>query len=219
MSSCCSTFRAGTAEQFDTARAEGDLRRYAHRGPIPTTRLLRDGIVAAGGGTSLLDIGGGIGALSLELLARGFERATMVDASPAYLAVARRAAGERGLGERVEFHEGDFVDRAAAVRGADAVALDRVVCCYPDFARLLDAAAGRSRRIFALSYPRDRWFVRAVVTLGNSIRRWTKRAFRTFVHPEAGMAGLLAARGFHRVSRRETLAWCADVYVRTAAPR
>ena len=214
MSSCCSSFCSGAQEIFTAKVAEGDLRKYRRRGPNKTTRLLRDGVIAAGGGESLIDIGGGVGALSTELLAHGFRRGTLVDASPAYVTVARRAAAERGLAERLEFRDGDFVDHAPELAPADAVVLDRVVCCYPAYAPLLEAALAHSRRVFAYAYPHDRWDVRLVIAGENQFRAWTRQTFRAFVHPEPAMSALIASRGFRRVSRRKTFVWSADVYVR-----
>jgi magnesium-protoporphyrin O-methyltransferase len=218
MSSCCSSFCTGAQQMFNAKVAEGDLRRYRRSGPNKTTRFLRDGIVAAGGGESVIDIGGGIGALSAELLARGFARGTLVDASPAYLNVARRAAAERGLAERLEFREGDFLDHAPQLAPADAVVLDRVVCCYPAYRPLLEAAARHSQRLFAYAYPRDRWYIRFVIGIENLIQAAMRRSFRAFVHAEPAMSAVLAAQGFRRVSRRTTFVWCADVYARDGAP-
>jgi magnesium-protoporphyrin O-methyltransferase len=214
MSSCCSNFRSGAQEVFDAKLAEGDLKKYRRRGPNKTTRLLRDGIQAAGGGGSLIDIGGGVGALSTELLGRGFDRSTIVDASSAYQAVARRAAAERGLGERIEFHEGDFVEHAPRLAPADAVVMDRVVCCYPVYESLLEAALAHSGRVFGYAFPQDRWDVRLVMAGENLFQTFMRRAFRAYVHPERAMSALIAARGFRRVSRRRTFVWCVDVYVR-----
>jgi magnesium-protoporphyrin O-methyltransferase len=201
---------------FTAKVAEGDLKRYRRKGPNTTTQLLRDGVVAAGGGRTLLDIGGGIGALSYELLGRGFERTTLVDASPAYLAVARRTTAERGLEPRVEFHEGDFVEHAPRLAAADAVVLDRVVCCYPEFRPLLEAAAAHSGRLFGYAYPLDRWYIRFVIAIENTIQVLTRKAFRAYVHPESAMSAILAANGFRRVSRKRTFVWCIDVYAREA---
>jgi magnesium-protoporphyrin O-methyltransferase len=214
MSSCCSSFCAGAEEMFTAKVAEGDLRKYRRSGPNKTTRLLRDGVVAAGGGESVIDIGGGIGALSTELLARGFSRSTLVDASPAYQAVARRAATERGLAERMEFHEGDFVAHAPQLARADVVVMDRVVCCYPTYAPLLEAALAHSGRLFGYAYPQDRWDVRFVIAAENQFQAWMRRAFRAYVHRESAMSALITARGFRLVSRRKTFVWCADVYAR-----
>ena len=216
MSSCCSSFCCGAEQMFSAKVAEGDLKKYRRSGPNRTTRLLRDGVVAAGGGDSVMDIGGGIGALSTELLSRGFSRSMLVDASPAYQAVARRAAAERGLGERMEFHEGDFVAEAPQLAPADVVVMDRVVCCYPAYEALLEAALAHSRRVFAYAYPQDRWDVRLVVGAENTVQALMRRSFRAFVHREPAMTALIAARGFRRASRKRTFVWCADVYVREA---
>jgi magnesium-protoporphyrin O-methyltransferase len=116
----------------------------------------------------------------------------------------------------VEFCDGDLVDHASQLAPADAVVLDRVVCCYPAYQPLLQAALAHSQRLFAYSYPQDRWDVRLVVRIQNMIRGWTHRAFRTFVHSEAAMGALLTAQGFRRISRRKTFVWCADVYLRNA---
>ena len=90
--SCCGY--GDTADQhFDARRVAAELAKYRRKGPRPTTRALREGLVSAGlrGGTSL-DIGGGLGILSLELLDAGFRRAVVVDASSAYLAGAQEEA-------------------------------------------------------------------------------------------------------------------------------
>jgi len=214
MSCCGSGCCAGAREVFDAKVAEGDLRKYRRRGPNKTTRLLRDGILAMGGGESLIDIGGGVGALSAELLANGFRRGTLVDASPAYVSAARNNAAERGLAERLELREGDFVEHAPQLAPADAVVMDRVVCCYPEYRPLLEAAASHGRRLFAYAYPRDRWYIRLGIGGENLFQSLRGGAFRAFVHPESAMSAILAAHGFRRVSRRTTFIWCADVYVR-----
>ena len=214
MSTCCSGFCASISRQFDAVVAEGDLKRYRTKGPNPTTRMLRDGIVRAGAGQSLLDVGAGIGALSFELLAAGFDTAVALDAAPAYVAPARREVAARGLGNRMTVVEADFVATAEAAAPADVVVMDRVVCCYPDFRPLLERALDRSRHLFAYSYPRDRWYVRIVVALQNVARAAAGKAFRTTLHPAAAMEDLILAHGFHRTSRTGSLVWAVDVYQR-----
>ncbi len=83
MSSCCSSLCAANQRQFSDAIARRDLDRYRKQGPDPTTRLLRDAILEAGNGKTVLDVGSGICALSFELLTAGAERVTAVDAAPA----------------------------------------------------------------------------------------------------------------------------------------
>lgn len=216
MRACCSDFCGSLRHHFDAAVAEGDLKRYQTKGPNPTTRQLRDGVVLAGAGQTLLDIGAGIGAASFELLGAGFATAVAVDAAPSYVAVARREAETRGLPHRMTVLEGDFVVMAETVAAADAVVMDRVVCCYPDFRSLLEQALLHSRQLFGYSYPRDRWYVRLVVALENLWRAVTRNPFRSTVHPVAAMEAVIAAHGFRRTSRSTSLAWATDVYVRGA---
>src|SRR5262245_59770371 len=152
--SCCESHCAATALHFGEARAEEDLRRYRKSGPDVTTRLILDSLRGEiSPDSTLLDVGGGIGVVSLELLGAGLLSATLVEASPSFLKVAESEARARRFAERFRFQAGDFVAVAGDVDPADVVVLDRVVCCYPDQARLLGRAADRCRRILALSYP------------------------------------------------------------------
>jgi len=218
--SCCSGFCAATRRQFIPRVAARDLARYHRKGPDATTRLLRELLSTPSltGGT-LLDIGAGIGALTIELLSAGFLHATAVDASPAYVAAGRQEAEVRGLTRSVDWLEGDLVTLAPQLPPADVVTLDRVVCCYPAYEPLLEAAIGLALHAVGLSYPRDRWYVRAAIASENGSRRLRRRAFRTFVHSPACMAALLRQRGFRLAGWRTTLAWGVDLYVKGNAPR
>jgi hypothetical protein len=89
------------------------------------------------------------------------------------------------------------------------------VCCYEDYRALLDRAAAHARRGLALSYPRDRWYVRLMLATENAVRRLGSSALRAFVHPPGDMDRLLCGAGF-RLAQRETLTWAADVYARNA---
>jgi SAM-dependent methyltransferase len=219
VSSCCSSFWAANQGQFSDAIARRDLQRYRTRGPDSTTRLLRDAILKAGNGNTVLDVGAGVGALSFELLAMGAERVTAVEAAPAYLAAAREEATRRNLSARLKVVHGDFVAIAGDIMPADVVTMDRVVCCYPAYEPLLEAALQRCRRLLAFSYPRDLWHVRAAVAIQNLGRALFRNPFRGFVHSEPGMEALLEQHGFIRMQRRETLKWAADLYVRADASR
>lgn len=212
---CCCGFVESVDSHFTRQRAAKELARYRKRGPGVTTRLLRDGLAAAElqKGT-LLDVGTGIGALTFELLERGVTRAVGVDASPAYLASAGEEARRRGRSHSTSFIHGDFVEVAAGLPHADLVTLDRVVCCYPSHQSLLAESLRHAGRGFALSYPRDRWFVKMVVHLENAVRRLTGNPFRTFVHPVAEMQQMIGNAGFTLVSRGQTRTWSADVYAK-----
>jgi magnesium-protoporphyrin O-methyltransferase len=211
----CCAFDESVDEQFTRAKAQSELRDYRAKGVNPTTRLLLDGLSGAGliQGT-ILDIGAGIGALTFEALDRVCSRAIIVDASSAYLAAASDEAGRRGRTNNVQFAKGDFVAVAGSVPAANVVALDRVVCCYPSYQQLLGEALKHAERAIALSYPKDRWYVRLFQVLENAGRRLQKNRFTTFVHPEAGIRAMIEGAGFRLASRRGTLVWHADVYLR-----
>jgi Methyltransferase domain len=138
----------GRRRDFGERTARHDLKRYRKRGPSKPTRLLlealrREGVEHA----TVLDVGGGIGAIQHELLDAGADRATSVEASAAYLRAATEEAERRGHDDRITNQAGDFVALADRVAPADVVTLDRVICCYPDMEALVGRSADRARRL------------------------------------------------------------------------
>ena len=205
----------GLASMFDRRTAERDLDRYRRKGADRTTRMLLDLIRPHRvEGSTILDIGGGIGVIDRELLNAGAARAVLVDASPAYLDAARHEAARVNLMDRMEFVDGDFVRRAAEVASADIVTLDRVICCYPDAEALVGLSAARAQRIYGLVVPRDRWLVRAAIRLLN-FGFWLRRmAYRTYAHPNARIDEAIAASGLTIRSEARTFFWRVVVYER-----
>ena len=212
--SCCRHCE-DAGELFNSRTARRDLRRYRSRGPSKTTRLLLDALLAQrSDDRTLLDIGGGVGAIPHELLRAGFSHAVQVDASAAYLAAAGEEAGRRGLAERITYHYGDFVDLAPDLPVTDVVTLDRVVCCYPDVQRLVTASAGRARHLYGLVFPRERWFTSAGACLGNAWFRLRGSAFRTYLHPTEQVESILHRCGFRRTTLAHSFLWQIATYAR-----
>jgi SAM-dependent methyltransferase len=205
----------GIERFFDDAVARRELRRYRRKGPAKTTRMLVEGLAREGvDGATFLDVGGGIGAVHHELVAAGAAEGTCVDASPAYLEAARIESAERGNAERVRYVLGDFVELQSEVGAADLVALDRVVCCYPDMAALVDGTATRARRAYGLVYPRDTRFVRIMIGMLNLVQRLRRHPFRVFVHPTSEVEARLLAAGLERATRATTLMWQVVIFRR-----
>jgi magnesium-protoporphyrin O-methyltransferase len=212
--SCCE-FGAEADQHFNPQKVGKELARFRRKGPGITTRTLRDGLVSAGlAQGTLLDIGGGFGALSLALLDAGMSRATLVEASSAYLAAASEEAARSARAASMAFVHGDFLDVAPDLAGATVVTLDRVVCCYPSYRPLLEQSVRRAERGFAMSYPRDRWYVRLGMKWENAMRRRKGNPFRTFVHSPSHMQRIVEAAGFRLVSRVETTTWSTDVFMK-----
>lgn len=201
---------------FSSREAEGDLKRYREKGPDKTTRALIDALVARGvGGATLLDIGGGIGAIQLELLAAGAAKAESVDASEAYVEVARAEAERRGYADRTVARVGDFVALAGAIQPADVVTLDRVVCCYPDLPALLGAASDHARRVVGLVYPRDTWWNLVAARVIN-VFGWLKRdPTRWYLHRPGEVDAILRAAGYRGREVTRDMIWQVALYERT----
>ena len=207
----------GSANVFSSREARNDLKRYLEKGPDETTQALIDAIIGEGvEGASLLDIGGGIGAIQLGLLGAGAARATSIDATDAYVETARGEAERRGYGGRVAGRLGDFVELAPTVEEADVVTLDRVICCYPDLARLLGSAAGKARRSLGLVYPRPTWWNR-IAARGIAAWGWlTRDPTRWYLFTDAAVDGLLRAAGFERREVSRSFIWQVVLYRRAA---
>jgi SAM-dependent methyltransferase len=215
MPACCAPFEPVADQHFNRNKAAAELKRYHTKGPGPTTRLLEEAIVKAGAiNGTLLDIGAGIGSLTFALLTRGLGHAIAVDASPAYIDTARQQAERLGRAGDVQFVRADFVSIASELPAATVVTLDRVVCCYPAYEPLLNAALRHADHCLALSYPRNAWYVELGTWIENGHRQLKRSAFRTFVHPSVRMEQMILRAGFALNSRRETWMWSVDVYTR-----
>lgn len=205
----------GIEELFSQSYVEKELQHYHSRGPDRTTRMLTAALrTAPVEGLTLLDIGGGLGAVQHELLAAGVGEATSVEASSAYLSVARAEMQRRGYAAQVRYYHGDFVDLAGQIPPADIVTLDRVVCCYHDVESLVNLSAARARKLYGLVYPRDTWWTRAGFWLENLWFRLRGSSYRAFVHPTRAVENLLTRHGLRLLSRQQTLIWQVAVYAR-----
>jgi magnesium-protoporphyrin O-methyltransferase len=204
--------------EFGERQARHDLRAYRKSGPDRTTRWLIEGLRAGGvDGLTVLDIGAGVGAVHHELLADGAVEAVDVDGSPAYVAVAREEAERRGVAARVRYEVGDFVSLAPAIEGSDLVALDRVICCYPDMESLVRLSVARARRRYGLVYPRDTWWIRAGGRVLNGLSRVFRQRTRAYVHRTADVESIVRDAGFAPRLRRGTLFWQVAVFEREPA--
>lgn len=212
---CCQC--QGVETQFDRRVATRELQHYRQKGPPKTTRLLIELLEAEGvEGMTILDIGGGVGAIQYELLQAGAARATSVEASTAFFEIAYEEARRRGLADRIHAMHGNFVDLAPDLPPADIVTLDRVICCYDDMEALVRLSSTRARRLYGVVYPRDTWWMRLVTRLQN-FGFWLRRnPFRLFIHPTEAVDAEVRSNGLKPHLRRQTFIWQVLVYVREA---
>jgi magnesium-protoporphyrin O-methyltransferase len=206
MARCCDA--RGCDELFGSRFARRMAQRYRKRGLDRTARRMVGFLEAAGiADATVLEVGGGVGEIEIELLKRGALRSVNLELSSAYDAEAHRLLAEAGLEGRAERRLHDIAVEPEGVQTADVVVLHRVVCCYPDYELLLAAAAGRARRLLVFSYPRRNAVSRAWIALQNTGFRLARKQFRTFVHPPAEMLAVLEACGLDPAFTHRGIAW------------
>jgi hypothetical protein len=193
---------------FTERVARRDLARYRKRGVDSLERRMLDSVVARGlTGVRVLEIGGGIGKLQVELLQAGAATGEVAEVVGAYEPYADQLARERGLEERTRFVLADVLERSDAVAPADIVVLNRVVCCSPDGIELAAASARLARRTLVLSYPRDVLWVRLGVRAINLAQRMLGRSFRVFVHSPSVLRAAVEAEGLDRMETGRGSLW------------
>lgn len=182
--------------------------RYRKKGLDKTARQMVE-LIAANGveGTTVLEVGGGVGEIQLELLKRGATRATNLELSEAYEVQAQQLLSDTGLTDRVQRRIVDIAANPEEVEPADIVVLHRVVCCYPDYAKLLGAIADHTRMQVVFSHPPRNLIARAVIGSQNVMFRLRGSEFRVFAYPPAAMLDVLASRGMRPATVRGTISW------------
>ncbi len=203
----------GLEKVFDEKYVSKESNDYHRKGPPKTTRWLIEALKEAGvQGLTLLDIGGGVGAIQHALLEAGVTHVTGVEASTAYIRAAHAEAERRGQASQITLKQGNFIDLSADVSPADIVTLDRVICCYNDMELLVGASTSRSLKYYGVVYPRDGWWMKAAIGFGNFFMRLMNNPYQAYVHPTEKVEAIVKGKGFSRRYYRQTLAWQVAVY-------
>lgn len=206
VSDCCSP--KGYRWLFSERNARAEAKRYRRGGLDSTSRRIVDYLRQRGvEGRTLLEVGGGIGAIQIELLKAGATRAVSVELTPTYEQVARELLREAGLENRVERKVMDFAQSGDEVEVADIVILNRVICCYPDMPALAGEAATHTQDVLVMSFPKERWWTRTLLTLGNFGLRVARREFQVFVHPPDQILAEAERHGLHTALNMSGLFW------------
>ena len=211
---CCS--HGGYERIFGASTAKRDLRRYRRRGLARDARAAVDFLRRVGvKDAAVLEAGGGVGAVQVELLDAGAAHTVNVELSREYEESARDLLREHGLEDRVERRFGDFT--ALDTGDADAVVMCRVVCCYPDYERLVGTAADRARRALVFTHPPDGRLSDAVVFVGNLLLRLARQEFRMYAHPVPAMREVAEAHGLRHVGTVRRPIWSVECFERFPA--
>ena len=162
----------------------------------------------------ILEIGSGVGHLQQTLLEQGAASAVGVDLASKMIDEARRWADERNLSERTHYVQGDFMEIKDSLPDADVTVLDKVVCCYPDADGLVHSSLRKTGRVYALTYPRDRWYVRIMMGLAALMMTIIRSDFRPYVHAPELIESWIVEYGFEKLYQNHNLVWLTQVYAR-----
>ncbi|MCF6347518.1 MAG: class I SAM-dependent methyltransferase, partial [Flavobacteriaceae bacterium] len=206
---CC-----GANLQFNLKSAKKDLKRYIKKGPSKPTKLLTEALKTINlKDLSLLDIGGGVGPIPLELIPHGLNKVTNVDASEGYIHIAKSEAEKRNYNDLITSHLGDFTDIQDQIKLHDIVTLDKVICCYPFMDDLLKTSLSKAKKYYALVYPQANWASKFGVRVLNLILKLKGNSFRTFIHSPLLVENSIANAGFKKVySNKTLLSWHIHLY-------
>jgi 2-polyprenyl-3-methyl-5-hydroxy-6-metoxy-1,4-benzoquinol methylase len=206
VSDCCTP--RGYRQVFSEKDARSQARRYRKKGLDGVSERIVKLLLAQGvEGKTVLEVGGGIGAIQLELLRAGAASAVSVELTPTYEAVATELLAEAGVADRVQRRVVDFVEAGQELATADIVILNRVVCCYPDMPRLVGTAAEHARTALVMSFPKERWWTKVLLAMTNAGFRLTRREFHVFLHPTSGIREAAESRGLRVSSSKPGALW------------
>ena len=217
MTDCCTP--KGYRQIFSEKSAVTQARRYRRRGLDTTSRRIFDLIKRRGvEGKTLLEVGGGVGAIEIELLKAGMAQAVNVELTPTYEGAAGDLLGEAGLADRVERRIMDFAEAGDQVEAADVVVLNRVICCYPDMPRLAGAAAEHAKNVLVMSFPNDRWWSQLGLSFGNFGFGLFRIQFRVFLHPPDAILAAVEQHGFKATFNSRGFLWQVAAFERAVSP-
>lgn len=206
MAGCCDA--RGCDRVFGARFARHVAKRYRKRGLDRPSRRIVDWLVAQGvAGATVLEVGGGVGEIQLELLRRGAARTTNLELSPAYDAEAGALAAEAGTADRMTRRLGDIAVDGEVAEPHDFVVMHRVVCCYPDVERLVAAAADHAKRGVILTHPPRNLVTVVGLAVGNAGARLAGREYRAYAHDPELMHRVLRERGLAPHVLRRGPAW------------
>jgi hypothetical protein len=214
---CCHVPR-GYDKLFGKRAARHEARRYRRKGLGDNEKRIVGFLRSRGvEGISVLEIGGGVGTLQIELLKAGADRAVNVELSPYWEEEARGLVREASLEDRWEYLVDNIAADGKEVGPADAVVMHRVVCCDPDPDALVGAAAERARRYLVMTYPRERLASRMFVGLINLVARLLRWEHRSYVHSVAEILAAAERHGLRPVHDHRGFIWQLAALERASA--
>ena len=211
--SCCS--HSQSAGKFFSFFAPRYCRRFKKKGFEPSQKHLIEGLDFAGfSGLSILEIGCGVGHLHQTLIEKGAASATGIDLSDGMLKEASAWAKARNLEIKTNYIQGDFMDLADQVKQHEVTILDKVLCCYPDAEGLIQKSILKTEKVYAVTYPRNRFFARLFTFITGLVLGLFGSDFRNYIHDPEQIEHWIKISGFKKKYENKTFIWLTQVYTR-----
>jgi hypothetical protein len=80
--------------------------------------------------------------------------------------------------------------------------------------KLVGLSAARAKKVYAVVYPRDQWWVKLGIGVMNFFLRLQRSRYRSFVHPAREVEAIIESSGLKRHSYSQTPVWQVVVYTR-----
>lgn len=213
MSCCCPHSKSGG--RLFSFFARSYRRRFTKKGFEPSQLQLMEGLEQAGyKDATLLEVGSGVGYLHQTLLEQGAKSAIGIDLAPDMLKEAEDWAKEKNLAERTQYIQGDFIELLDHIEPADVTILDKVVCCYPHAELLVNHSIAKTKHVYALTYPRSRWFIKVAIEIMAFFLKLSGSDFRAFVHNPDSIETWITQAGFKKVYQQQTFIWLSQIYTK-----
>ena len=140
-----------------------------------------------------------------------------IELTPTYEEAAQGLLRETRLEDRVERRVMDFAEATGEVPTADIVIMNRVICCYPDMPKLAGTAADHTREVLVVSFPKERWWTRAVISVADLALRVARQQFQVFLHPPDKILATAERHGLKTLSNQASFFWEVASLRRTTA--
>jgi len=205
----------GVNTLFDKKGAKKEYKRYLRKGAHKMTKKLIEALKNEDiQGKSLIDIGGGIGAIHHELLSAGVRKATNVDGSEAYIETSKEEGKRLHHEEKLTHHFGDYVEQSESVGQADIVTLDKVLCCYKDMRELVARSSSNAQKFYGLIYPNDTWWMKFFSSFANIFVRLKSKEFQSYIHDVKEVENIILGNGFKQRFYYKNFIWQVILYAK-----
>ena len=98
----------------------------------------------------------------------------------------------------------------------DVTVLDKVICCYENAPDLIARSTAKTRRIYAVCYPRQSRLVRFIFRIAKYLLKLFRQTFHPYYHEPQQVQQWIAATGFEKIYEKETMIWLVQLFQRNA---